>query len=313
MKSTLKIQESKVSKTLEDAYKEFRLYCIIKNLSDITIRGYDQSFRRFTEFFPKQKPLNELNKEAVDAYISILRNMDNLKQVSIASMIRELRVILYYFMSMKYINEFSIQTGKAEKVVKETYTDSELGILLRKPDFKKCDFAEYRTWVLINYFMATGNRVSTVLNIKIKDLDLSNGFITLTKTKNRKQQIIPLSHTIIQILIEYLAFRKGQPDDYLFCNSCGEKTNINGISASVRRYNLRRGVTKTSLHLFRHTFAKKWILAGGDIFRLQKILGHSSLEMVKEYVNMFSDDLKRDFDAFNPLEQMFENRGRIKI
>ena len=54
----------------------------------------------------------------------------------------------------------------------------------------------------------------------------------------------------------------------------------------------------------RHTFAKKWILNGGDIMRLQTILGHSSIEMVKEYVNMFGGDLKKDFDKFNPLESM---------
>jgi len=65
-------------------------------------------------------------------------------------------------------------------------------------------------------------------------------------------------------------------------------------------------VQKTSVHLFRHTFAKKWILSGGDIFRLQKLLGHSSLEIVKEYVNIFGADLKAQYDTFNPLESMYQ-------
>ena len=75
-------------------------------------------------------------------------------------------------------------------------------------------------------------------------------------------------------------------------------------------------MTKTSIHLFRHTFAKNWILSGGDIFRLKSILGHSSLEIVKEYVNMFGGDLKKDFDKFNPLENMksvFAEREREAI
>lgn len=70
---------------------------------------------------------------------------------------------------------------------------------------------------------------------------------------------------------------------------------------------------KTSIHLYRHTFAKKWILAGGDIFRLQKILGHSSLDVVKEYVEMFTNDLQKDFDKFNALEQIHRKGEKIKL
>ena len=71
---------------------------------------------------------------------------------------------------------------------------------------------------------------------------------------------------------------------------------------------------KTGVHRWRYTFAKKWILSGGDIFRLQKMLGHSSMEIVKNYVNMFTDDLQRDFDTFNPLETMAEPvRSRITV
>ncbi|MCL2697847.1 MAG: tyrosine-type recombinase/integrase, partial [Oscillospiraceae bacterium] len=62
--------------------------------------------------------------------------------------------------------------------------------------------------------------------------------------------------------------------------------------SAIQTYNRNRGVEKTSIHLFRHIFAKNWIMNGGDIFRLQKILGHSSLEMVKEYVSMLGVDIK---------------------
>jgi integrase/recombinase XerD len=70
---------------------------------------------------------------------------------------------------------------------------------------------------------------------------------------------------------------------------------------------------KTSAHLYRHTFAKNWILNGGDIFRLQKVLGHSDLTVVKEYVNMFSNDLSIDFDRFNPLDRLEMNQMKKHI
>ena len=61
---------------------------------------------------------------------------------------------------------------------------------------------------------------------------------------------------------------------------------------------------KIGLHKFRHTFAKKYILNGGDAFRLQKILGHSDIRVVKMYVNMFTDDLQKDFNNISPLERL---------
>jgi len=69
---------------------------------------------------------------------------------------------------------------------------------------------------------------------------------------------------------------------------------------------------KTGVHLFRHTFAKKWIQNGGNIFSLQKILGHSSLDMVKEYVSLFSEDIRHDYDKYNPLSE-FTNTNYISM
>lgn len=56
----------------------------------------------------------------------------------------------------------------------------------------------------------------------------------------------------------------------IFCNNYGEKGDKRTYQQQVQNYNVKRKVNKTSCHLFRHTFAKQWILAGGDIFRLQK-------------------------------------------
>jgi len=52
---------------------------------------------------------------------------------------------------------------------------------------------------------------------------------------------------------------------------------------------------------------------GGDIFRLQKLLGHKSIGIVKEYVNMFNSDLQRDFNEFNPLEKFTKKNKNISM
>ena len=89
---------------------------------------------------------------------------------AVNSNLRGVRTFLYYCMNLGYIPKFSIEMVKAEKKVKQVYTDSELQILLKKPNLKHCSFVEYRDWTIINYALATGNRVSTIINVKIEDI-----------------------------------------------------------------------------------------------------------------------------------------------
>ncbi len=66
-------------------------------------------------------------------------------------------------------------------------------------------------------------------------------------------------------------------------------------------------------HRFRHTFARQYLMQGGDIFSLQKILGHSSLEVVKIYVNLVYDDILKQHRKFSPVDNMVLSRGRKTV
>lgn len=299
------------TKTIDKAFDEFLRWCKVKNLSPHTIKFYEVQFNEFLKFY-QSNDLQGINNDTINQYILYLREK-GISDVTVNTYVRALRVIFYHWMDLGYIERFKVKLPKAEKKVKQTYTDEELALLLKKPDLRKCTFAEFRDWVLVNYLLATGNRISTVANIKIGDLDFDNDCIILRHTKNKRQQIIPMSSTLKEVLLEYLKYRKGNPDDYLFCNQYGEQMQVDSLKTAIKRYNQNRGVMKTSCHAFRHTFAKKYIMAGGDIFRLQKLLGHSSLEMVKEYVNMFAEDLKQNYDQLNPLEQIVHKKEIIRL
>ncbi|HCJ59009.1 MAG TPA: integrase [Clostridiaceae bacterium] len=309
----IKMKQEVKNKNPNEAFTEFKKHCTIKNLSEKTIKYYDECFLSFLKFYGETNPLADISKDTIDDYIIYLRTNTGFNDVSINTRLRGIRTILKHFMELGYIEDFKISLIEAEKPLKETYTDEELELLLKKPNIKTCSFPEYRTWVIVNYLLSTANRLSTITNIKIEDLNFDDELLQLKKVKNKKQYIIPMSTSLAKILQEYLMYRKGKSEDYLFCTVEGEKLSTNTLESNIRRYNLKRGVSKTSIHLFRHTFAKKWILAGGDIFRLQKILGHSSLDVVREYLNMFSDDLKISFNKFNPLEQFKTNKNYIKM
>ena len=308
----INMHQKVIDKNLDEGFKEFITSCKVKNLSERTIEYYSDCFKEFKIYF-SSKQLCDINSTIFDGYILWLKDKGSLKDITINTRIKGMRAIMYYFMRQNYLDEFSIRLIKAEKTIKETYTENELNILLKKPNISTCLFSEYRNWVIINYLLSTGNRLNSIINIKIKDIRFDSGYILIQKTKNKKQQMIPLSKTSEKLLMEYLNYRKGDGEDYLFCNARGFKLTPDALKHSIADYNTKRGIAKTSIHLFRHTFAKMWILAGGDMFRLQKILGHSTLDIVKEYVNMFADDLKRDFDKFSPLEQLNTSNDHLKM
>lgn len=101
----------------------------------------------------------------------------------------------------------------------------------------------------------------------------------------------------------------------LFLSENGIPLLKNGIQQMLRRCGRQAGISgmRCSPHVFRHTFAKNYLLNGGDIFSLQKILGHSSLASVRNYLNLFSIDIKRQHQRFSPVDNMAENRDMFRF
>lgn len=301
--------------TVKEVYEKFIISRKAINVSKETVSYYGYCFQFFNEFVGEDYLACEVNSEIINEYVNHLLQKETICETTVNTYLRGIRAILNYGMKEGYVKQFQIKLLKVEKKVKPTYSDNELLLLLKKPDTKKCEFSEYRNWVIVNFLLGTGARLATVVETQIGDIDFGNTMLTIRNMKNRKQQLIPISRELIKILGEYLEFRQGKKEDYLFCNPYGMKVPKDGLKKSIASYNRKRGVPITSIHVFRHTFAKKWILNGGDVFKLQKILGHSSLDITREYVNMFSADLQLNFESFNPLDRFIqENRkGGTKI
>lgn len=280
MKTKITMNSSK-NLSVESAYELFIRKCRVKNLSEATITSYNNKVIPFVEFC-NGGDISAVTVDTVDAFTDMLKKEHNVNDVSVVSYLRSVRAFLYYCMECNYMTSFKIHLPKCNKEIKEIYTDEQLEKLLKKPDTNTCSFTEYKTWVFENYLIATGNRLSTALNVQIRDLNFEDGIITLRKTKNRKQQIIPLSASLADVLQEYLVVRGGQPEDYLFCNNYGEQASNRTWQTLVYRYNVKRDVNVTSIHAFRHSFARLWILNHGDIMRLKTILGHSNIAVTRD-------------------------------
>lgn len=304
--------ENKKERTIKEGYTEFQKYCQVRNYSNYTIKHYDNTIHSLELFYSLDNDISTITEELVNDYIMFLLDK-NLAGRTLATYIGSLRTIIYYFIKKDYIVAFKIMKPKFDQPIKEVYTDVELALLLKKPNVEKCGFTEYRNWVIVNYLLSTGQRRNTVINLKIADYDPENGMMALRIVKNRKPTILPLSQTIVEILNHYLKFRKGSEEDFLFCNAMGGQMAGSCLGCAIKKYNRSRGVSETSIHAFRHTFAKKYLLAGGNVFVLQKLMMHSDLNTTKQYLNLYLDDLRQDYDKFNPLDQMVKYGTKIKM
>ncbi len=297
-----KIEMNDYRMTFQDGFEDFKIYCITKNLSKDTIIHHQNVINTVFKFVNPNMLLEDITRLTVNQFILGCKENLTIKDITLNTYVRSLRTVLYYFMNMGYTEKFNINAPKFDRQIILTYSDEDLKKLLKKPNIKQCDFVFYRNYVICEFFMGVGCRTRSLINIKIADLDFDNNVVYLNVTKNRKPLIIPLSATLRKELREYLRIRKGNNEDYLFCSAYGQQITRTRLYNSMQDYNKKHGVEIFGLHRWRHTFAKKYIVGGGSTLKLKEILGHSNLEMVTNYVCMFTEDLQKDFDLYNPLE-----------
>lgn len=133
--------------------------------------------------------------------------------------------------------------------------------------------------MLLIFLANTGLRVSEALNVRKKDVDLSNNTIVVVWLKKRKKQqrVIPINDKLKGVLVFYIAQLKH--DDRLF--------NI----SRIRAYQVSMFHLGISPHVFRHSFAVHYLISGGRVTDLSTLLGHSSLEVTMIYAKIMPTDL----------------------
>jgi integrase/recombinase XerD len=299
---------------LDEAFDNYIAEKIARNLADATITSYQESYQRFKVFIGVDCRVDSVCITTIHKWIAAMK-ADGLKHVSINHYLRAVRTLLYWCMDKDraYIPQYKIELLKGQEETLKTFDDDEVLALIERPH-RKADFTEWRTFAIVNWVLATGNRASTIVSVKMCDVDLQAGYITLAHTKNKKAQRVPLSSALNTVIKEYIRMwrKNAKDDDYLFCNIGNEHLTTNALRISFRRYCMDRGVSKTSIHGLRHTFAKGWIKNRGNTFELQRVLGHSTLDMTRKYVALFDEDIKTDYDRFSPLDNLKKGRSRTR-
>ena len=285
---------------IEEVFQDYLAEKKALNKSPATITSAMGSFKRWYEYL-ESKAFSLLMKDVEPTYVYSFCNHFLNEDMKPTTLNHYLRAFLYWTMEKNYIEKFAIKMVKEQEVIKETYSDEEKLRLIARPA-NSASFVEWRTWAIVNWILATGNRASTVCSIKLGDINYRKREIVINKSKTNKALILPLSPALATVLTEYVRRWRAESGDnaFLFPNIGDEELTVNALKHSIAKYNRDRDVAITSVHALRHTFAKDWIRNTGDVFRLQKMLQHSTLEM------------KEGFEEYNPLDKLKKNSSRTQ-
>jgi integrase/recombinase XerD len=180
---------------------------------------------------------------------------------------------------------------KEPELVLPTFSAAQIKSLVRwKPSRK----AQRRLHLLILILLDTGCRITEALTLRVRDVDLDNMLVTLDG-KGRKQRIVPFSFELRKALFRHIAEFNRKPESLLLASrnetQLGRRVMLRDVKLACKCL----GFTPPArtLHAFRHSFALNYLRRGGSVFHLQKVLGHSTLEMTRRYSNLLTEDLQK--------------------
>lgn len=160
-------------------------------------------------------------------------------------------------------------------------------------------FVSGRNELIVLLMLECGLRRSEVSSLRCEDI-YDNYFIV--RGKGNKERIVPMSDYIRVPLLEFL-FESRLKNQELLLNVSG-----NAIKMLFQKLKKKTGIKRLHPHLLRHTFATLYLVNGGDISRLQLILGHESIQITQVYLHLAQTYALREGNRFSPLSNLDKQR-----
>ncbi|MCY8348057.1 tyrosine-type recombinase/integrase [Bacillus haynesii] len=295
----------------ETAFNSFIRECKLKNLSKHTVKYYRDELLAFRTMLERQgistKPGDMTLKIIKENVIVYMMETLNRKETSINTRLRAIRAFFNFLEKDRQIYENPVRELsllKQKKEVVETFSRDQLKDLLRQPDLGT--FTGFRDYTIMLLLIETGVRVRELTDICVKDIRWEDSQIRIDG-KGYKERLVPIQATMKRQLRKYVQIRGDVPNEALFVTIDNTPLTIRQVQNRLRQYGRKANIknVRCSPHTFRHTFAKMSVQNGADVFALQAVLGHTSLDMVRNYVNLFSSDVMDAHKKFSPVEKLF--------
>jgi site-specific recombinase XerD len=309
--------------SLESVAKGYLLNCRCENKSPKTLHKYEEIIAHFIWLARRSGFPNQIDKITVNEvreflyYLASEKNRwdsDNhaarkmVSSATVGTYYRALRTFFNWLYREEIItdNPFSnLRPPKVMRKIVQALTSDEVARLLDTASGKTA--FDFRNRAILSVFLDSGLRVGELANLRIEDVDKETGSILVRNGKGGKQRVVRIGNTAQKILWKYLAIYRHSDSNFLFVNRLREPLDIPGFKILVRRLGIKAGV-KVHPHQLRHTFAINFLRAGGDVFSLQYLLGHSTLAMTQRYLQSLNvDDAMKAHKRFSPLDNLREN------
>ncbi len=294
--------------TLEDLRQEFLAHCESRNLSGRTLDWYDDRTRRFADWCTTQGIVSpsDLGLSDLERFVLHCRRQ-GFAPNTVHGYAQVLKTLCRLGHRLGYIPEDItgyFEMPRVPKTIVATFSDGQLQALLAVPD--KRTWLGIRDRAILLVLLDTLIRVSELVGLDAEDVDLDEDVIRVMG-KGRKERGVPFGMATGQALRRYRnAVQDLRPGDPFFITRYGQRASRWAVHMMMANCGRAAGIegVRCSPHTLRHTGAKRFILAGGDVFTLQKLLGHTTLAMVRRYVELADVDVGAQHQRFSPADSL---------
>jgi integrase/recombinase XerD len=295
---------------LEIAFEVFITDRKSEGLSPKTISYYREKLSKFIKYCTDQeiKYISQITPDTIRSYLLYMSEVRHNNKGGVHMAFRCIRTFLYWY-EREYEPENwknPIKKVKPPKQSQEIIEPASLESIAAMID--TCDvhtFLGCRDAAIQYLLLDTGCRASEFLSINLVDVD-AFGVITLhpNNTKTGKERKVYLGKKSRKILRKYLSFRSDN-NPALWITNEQERLTYVGLREIIRRHAKKANVKPPALHGYRRAFALNMLRNDCDIFSLQKIMGHSTLNVLRRYLAQNDDDIKNAHDKASPVDKSF--------
>ncbi|MEM2874085.1 MAG: tyrosine-type recombinase/integrase [Candidatus Nanoarchaeia archaeon] len=260
----------------------------LRGFSAQTVKAYSYHLQKFFEF-AKKTPQNVTNDDAR----AFLAHLVTDKGLSVRSMALAKAAIRFYFENMLKQPVDLPKRLKIPKKVPIVLTKEEISRLIEVAENPK-----HR--LLVELMYSAGLRVSEVVNLKVRDIQLDENIGWVRSGKGAKDRFFNIAKGLRQRLEKEIVGKK--PDEFLFSGK-NEKLSVRAVQAAIQKLAEKAGIKKEiSPHTLRHSFATHLLEAGVDIRKIQELLGHADLSTTQIYTKVSATELKKIKSPLDELE-----------
>lgn len=289
-----------------DAFLEY-LY-LERKYSTHTITAYKndlQSFREFLETEYAQENLLEVHYSQIRNWIVSLVDL-KVSNRTVNRKVSALKSFFTFLQKTKQIDYNPLSKHKSLKIeqrIQVPFSSKEINTVINHIDRDTDDdFESLRNKLIVELFYSTGIRRAELINIKQRDVSLSDKTIKILGKRN-KERFVPLLGSVIQTLKRYLALKKEFEIglEELFITEKGNKIYETLVYRIINHYfGQVSSKEKRSPHILRHSFATHLLNEGADLNSVKDLLGHSSLASTQVYTQNSLDVLKKVYNKAHP-------------